>query len=167
VHDRARDAPAPAAGRAHPLARRPRRLHRGAPPPYSRSLTLPAHPPSYPPEAAGLGLEPVDPARVVVVDGRDLDARERTLLDAHGVARLTPAEAARELAGQPVFVHLDADVLGSDRIAGLDFPVPGGPAPDAIAALLGGLDVTAIEVTALPPDGVALVASLVDPLIAG
>jgi arginase family enzyme len=105
----------------------------------------------------GLGLEPVDPTRVVMVGARDLDARERTLLDAHGVARLDLDEAARELAGQPVFVHLDGDVFGSERIAGLDFPVPGGPEPAAVRALLAGLDVTGWEVTALPPDGVALV----------
>jgi arginase family enzyme len=105
---------------------------------------------------AGLGLPAVDPARVVMVGVRDLDARERILVDGHGIARLTVAEAARELAGQPVFVHLDCDVFGPERIPGLDFPVPGGLDPEAVRGLFAGLDVTAWEVTALPPGGVAV-----------
>jgi arginase len=79
----------------------------------------------------------LDPARVVMCGVRDVDAAERPLLDAHGVARVEgPPQLAGMLAGHDVFVHLDLDVLDPAELPGAAFPAPGGFSLEGLSGLL-------------------------------
>lgn len=60
---------------------------------------------------AGLGLD-----RIVLVGQRDLDPFEQDLIERHGIPHIEPgsdlaAELRATIAGRPVYVHLDCDVL--------------------------------------------------------
>jgi arginase len=73
----------------------------------------------------GLSLD-----QVVLVGARDLDPFEQDLIRQHRIPVVTPgADLGRDLrhaiAGRPVYVHLDCDVL-NPGIVPTDFVVPGG-----------------------------------------
>lgn len=102
----------------------------------------------------------VDPANVVLVGARDLDPAEAELVAKHDVTVFTAAEAEpdrlrRFVAGRPLWVHLDLDVLEPGHVP-LDYEVPGGLTPTGLraclAALAGeqlvGLEVTEFEAPA-------------------
>ncbi len=121
------------------------------------------------------GLAPLDPGRVVLTGARDLDPGEERLLDEHGVRRVAPADVAAALAGVPVYVHLDADVLDPSVVPS-EFAVPGGLTADALRALLEAVagaadEVVGLEVTAfgVPDDrrdrDARLLADAVAPLL--
>ena len=125
----------------------------------------------------GLGAEPaVDPARVVMCGVRDLDAGERALVDLRGVKNEPPSNLAQRLAGLPVYVHLDLDVLDPSVMAA-QFAVPGGLSDGGLRTLLAEVaesaEVVGVEITAFeaPDDetetaGLAeLMASIVEPLL--
>ena len=74
-------------------------------------------------ESAGPTL---DPTQVVMCGVRDLDARERVLLETRGVDLVErPSLLAGALEGREVFVHLDLDVL-DPSVMPARFPAPGG-----------------------------------------
>ncbi|MDA3629613.1 arginase family protein [Saccharopolyspora sp. WRP15-2] len=75
----------------------------------------------------GSGLRPEN---AVLVGARDIDPPEQRLLDRGeiGLVRVgdgLPAELRRAIAGRPVYVHLDCDVL-EPGIVPTDYNVPGG-----------------------------------------
>lgn len=60
---------------------------------------------------SGLGLD-----QIVLVGQRDLDRFEQELIDKHGISHIKPGvdmadELRTAIAGRPVYVHLDCDVL--------------------------------------------------------
>jgi arginase len=71
----------------------------------------------------GYGAGP-GPERVVLVDGRDLDAAEVELIERHGVVRTD--DPAGALTGREVFVHLDVDILDPAVMPGQLYPAAGG-----------------------------------------
>ena len=95
----------------------------------------------------------LDPAQVLVVGARDLDAGERAELDLAGVSRIErPSEVADAVDGAPVYVHLDLDVLDPD-IFPAQFDVPGGLSDTGLRRLLDEVamaagDVIGVEITA-------------------
>lgn len=111
----------------------------------------------------GAGL---DPARVAMLGVRDVDGGERVLLDTSGVGRPAGPEA---LAGLPVFVHLDLDVLDPTVIPAT-FAAPGGWSferlAQVLAAVVDGGELVGAEVTSAHPAHVeqihAAIASLLD-----
>ena len=120
---------------------------------------------------AGVDAAPVDPARVVMAGVRDLDSGERAELDFAGVGTLPVGEVAERLRGEPVYVHLDLDVLDPDVLPP-QFPAPGGLSGEGLHELLGelassarivGLEVTAFE--APDEERVDMVAGIVSPLL--
>jgi arginase family enzyme len=120
---------------------------------------------------AGVHAAPVDPARVVMAGVRDLDSGERAELDFAGVGTLPVGQVAERLRGQPVYVHLDLDVLDPDVLPS-QFPAPGGLSASGLRELLGeladsasivGLEVTAFE--APDEERVDLVAEIVSPVL--
>ncbi|HEX2086542.1 MAG TPA: arginase family protein [Solirubrobacteraceae bacterium] len=127
---------------------------------------------------ADLGSAPaVDPARVVMCGVRDLDAGERALVDLRGLKVERPSALGDRLAGLPVYVHLDLDVL-DPSVFPAQFPAEGGLSDAGLRRLLAevadraeplGLEITAFEA---PEDEVSagglaeLVTSIVEPLIA-
>ncbi|HEV2812755.1 MAG TPA: arginase family protein [Solirubrobacteraceae bacterium] len=125
----------------------------------------------------GLGAEPaLDPARVVMCGVRDLDAGERALVDLRGVKSEKPSALAERLAGLPVYVHLDLDVL-DPSVFPAQFPVHGGLSDGGLRMLLAEVaeraEIVGVEITAFeaPDDDVSaaglaeLVTSIVEPLI--
>lgn len=79
--------------------------------------------------SSGLG-DGLEPRNAVVVGARDIDPPEQELLDAEGIAVVTvgpglPEQLRRVVAGRPVYLHLDCDVL-EPGIVPTDYLVPGG-----------------------------------------
>jgi len=88
-----------------------------------------------------LGTEPVAESAVVLFDGRDLDPAERVAVEGSAVRRLTTLDALDALAldGEPVHVHLDADVVNPLDAPAMLYPAPGGPRLDELERALGRL----------------------------
>lgn len=96
------------------------------------------------PEA--VGLQPIDEADVVLLDGRDLDPPEAAFLAASRIRHL-PLQPV--VVPCPVVLHVDLDVVDADDAPGLLFPVPDGPSLDMVVGVLQQLldrnDVVAIS----------------------
>jgi arginase len=111
----------------------------------------------------------MDPRRVVLSDARDLEAGERDELIAARVAIVPPAEVARAVRGERVFVHVDLDVLDPSEMP-FSFPAAGGMPLPALRALLadiaGAAEVAGVEVTSTAAPGAAgRLAAMLEPLI--
>ena len=99
-----------------------------------------------------LGLRPVADTNVVLADARDLDPAERDALTASQVRRV-PADPAsitaalHALGDQPVYLHLDIDVVDGEQLPGLRFPSGPGPSlaqtEDCLAAVCAAASVVA------------------------
>ncbi len=99
----------------------------------------------YRPEliAAPLGLRPVDEARVVLVDARDLDPPEAEYLERAAIRRSSVARlSAGTLPDGPLYVHIDFDVVDPGDIPGLRYPTPGGPRLAEVATALDRVSAT-------------------------
>jgi arginase family enzyme len=120
---------------------------------------------------AGFGGPALSPARVVMCGVRDLEAQERVLLEASGVARVARLSVLPDvLRDREVFVHLDLDVLDPSVLPGARFPAPGGLSDGGLRRLLEDVasccTLVGCEVTAFAaPEMAELVASIVDPLL--
>ncbi|HEX6459442.1 MAG TPA: arginase family protein [Thermoleophilaceae bacterium] len=104
---------------------------------------------------AGLA-DPIDAERVVLVGGRDLDPRERELLDESAVTVIgaSPDEIVQiqnAIERAPLFVHLDLDVMGPESFHTTQVPAPGGLAAaelyDLLEAITEECEVIGFEVT--------------------
>jgi arginase family enzyme len=121
---------------------------------------------------AGMDAAPVDSARVLMVGVRDLDAGERAELDFAGVGTLPVGDVAERLRGEPVYVHLDLDVLDPEVLPSSQFPAPGGLSAEGLHELLAelaasvrivGIEITAFE--AADEERVDMVAGIVLPVL--
>ena len=96
----------------------------------------------------------VDPARVVLAGARDFDTEERKLVDASGMklieGRALIDELPGALDGDPLFIHLDLDVLDEEELP-VSFPTPGGieiaELRQVLARVAEGREVVGFEVT--------------------
>jgi arginase/N-omega-hydroxy-L-arginine amidinohydrolase len=94
----------------------------------------------------GSGL---NPRQVALVGARDIDPAERELLDGAGVRILAPSESTPEklldfIAGRPVWIHIDWDVLEPGYIPAA-YKVPEGLLPHQVAALLAAIPKSALR----------------------
>jgi arginase len=118
---------------------------------------------------SGFGGE-LDPARVVMCGVRDVDPGERVLLETRGVGLVErPAQLAEMLAGRPVFVHLDLDVLDPSVLPAA-FPAPGGLSDGGLRTLLAEVaesaDLIGAEITSMMvPERARRVATIVEALL--
>ena len=109
----------------------------------------------------------IDPARVTLCGVRDVDPGERAELELAGVPGVARAsEVPALLAGAPVYVHLDLDVLDPDFFPA-QFPVPHGLSPAGLRTLLAEVaratEVVGVEITAFEaPEDVELRAELAE-----
>ena len=104
---------------------------------------------------AGLG-DAVPAGQVVLAGVRDLDAGERELLErsAATVIGASPVEtlvaAKNALEGEPVFVHLDLDVIDPEHFPAA-VPAPGGLHPDKLYDLMDSVledsELVGLEIT--------------------
>ena len=84
------------------------------------------------------GFQPVDPAKCMLVDARDLDPDEKALLDQLPIIRAEVGEAADKVVGlketgvRRTHLHIDLDVHDPDELQVNRYARPGGPQPDAL-----------------------------------
>jgi arginase len=103
---------------------------------------------------AGLEAGYIDPERVVLAGARDFDEGERKLVDASGMklieGRAMIDQLPAALDGDPLFIHLDLDVLDEDELP-VSFPTPGGleiaELRHVLAAVAQGREIVGFEVT--------------------
>ncbi len=118
---------------------------------------------------AGFGGD-LDPARVVMCGVRDVDPGERVLLETRGVGLVErPSQLAETLAGRPVFVHLDLDVL-DPSVLPATFPAPGGLSDGGLRTLLAEVaetaDIIGAEITSMMvPERARRVATIIEALL--
>jgi len=88
---------------------------------------------------------PLDPARIVLVGARSIDAAEEEYITERGVASVGLASAAELVAAvkatgaTSVYVHLDVDVLDPAEFAGKSDPVPWGLTVAQLVELIGAV----------------------------
>lgn len=104
---------------------------------------------------SGLAGGRLDPANVVLCGLRDLDPGEEALIADTPLRVVEPAGVADAVAGRPLFVHLDCDVLSGDVLPAA-FPAPGGMQPAELGAVLRAAGeacarLVGLEVTAFSP----------------
>lgn len=108
-----------------------------------------------------VGLTPFPEDKVWAVDLRDLDPLEREALDASAVRRTGMAGLATLKIDDPVYLHIDMDVLDATEVGAFNYPVPGGPSVAetiaACAAFAAANKITAVSISgwtgALDADG--------------
>jgi arginase len=87
---------------------------------------------------AGSAFTPMADESVLLVDGRDLDPAEEQLLTTTGVRRTPLSDLDRALRAiredEPIYLHIDLDVLDPSELPGLLFPAAGGPDLDELVA---------------------------------
>jgi arginase family enzyme len=123
----------------------------------------------------GLG-DGLSPDRVILVGTRDLDAAEQRHIDDGTLALLPPgadlAERLRDaVAGRPVYVHIDCDVLEPGTVP-TDYRVPGGLSLDDLRAAaetlaeseLVGLEIAEFESSDHPDEDRRQGAAMLDAL---
>jgi arginase len=84
-------------------------------------------------EAAG--LKPLPDTDIILADARDLDPRERELLEQSKVARPADFDELVErvsASDRPFYVHFDVDVLDAAEAPAMQFPVAGGPSVETL-----------------------------------
>jgi arginase len=118
---------------------------------------------------AGFGPA-VDPRRVVLSDGRDLDAGEREEMDRAGLRAVPGAAVAPAVRGERVFIHVDLDVLDPSEMP-FSFPAAHGMALVDLRALLADVaaaaEVCGVEVTSTASPGAApRLAGMLAPVLA-
>jgi arginase family enzyme len=106
-----------------------------------------------------------DPARVALLGVRDVDGPEEVLLATHGVGR---PETVAAMAGRPVFVHLDLDVLDPEVLPAR-FPAPGGLSfadlEELLARIADECELVGAEVTSAHPDRAEAITDALDALV--
>jgi arginase family enzyme len=119
---------------------------------------------------------------VVIVGVRDLDDRERELLEKSpvtviGASLETLVFTQNALDRAPIFIHLDLDVIDPEAFPATPVPAPGGLAPDKLYDLLeavaGECEVIGFEVTAFEApedelerqDAASVALPVLDPLL--
>lgn len=92
----------------------------------------------------GAGLAPLPDARVVLVDGRDLDPGEDEAIAASGIAVVDVDDTGggRAPDGGPLYVHVDGDVVDPGEMPAMNYPAPGGPSLDSVATAVAALQAT-------------------------
>jgi arginase family enzyme len=115
-----------------------------------------------------------DPARVVLAGGREFDAAERELIDREGVTVVEGRDVLGDeliaaLGDDPVFVHLDLDVLDPD-VFRAKLPVDGGLTAGELRAFLAEAasvcTIVGAEVTAAAPGHGEMIVDAIAPLLA-
>ncbi|MBT8213575.1 MAG: arginase family protein [Acidimicrobiia bacterium] len=88
----------------------------------------------------GAGQTPLDDSSVVLVDARDLDRGEDVAVAASGIT-VCPAEQVGDAIPDvgPLYVHVDVDVVDPEDMPAVNYPAPGGPSLETVAAAVAAL----------------------------
>jgi arginase len=129
------------------------------------------------------GFQAIDPSRCMLVDARDLDPDEKTLLAGlpviHTTCHEAPGKVSRLLAAgaHRTHLHLDLDIHDPAKLRVNRYATPGGPAPDGVRETvrtlaqslpLSGITISAYDPTCDPEARVpAAVSRLLTEFVAG
>lgn len=85
-----------------------------------------------------VGLAPLDERAIILTDARDLDPAEAEALAASAITHLPSVSdlLTAPLPTQPLYVHLDLDVIDPDEMPGHGYPAPNGPGLSAVRETL-------------------------------
>ncbi|RWA67075.1 arginase family protein [Mesorhizobium sp.] len=107
------------------------------------------------------GFKPIDPARCVLVNARDLDPAEQGLLETLPIIRTEcpdwagAAEKLKAAGAERIHMHIDLDIHDPEELQANRYTTPGGPAPDevraAVCGLAGPLTVAGLTISAYDP----------------
>jgi arginase len=97
-----------------------------------------------------VGLKPIADESVILSDARDLDPGERDLVQTSHIRHVGDVRdlLAAEVPDGPIYVHFDTDLLDAREAPAFLYPVPGGPSPQDVAALLARIRATGRMVAA-------------------
>ena len=107
---------------------------------------------------AGLGLQPISPAKVILTDGRDLDPGERTLVEESGITHLPNITdlLTYSLPDGPLYIHFDTDIVDPAEVPAMNYPAPGGPSSETVRQVFRYLantgNVAAVSLSSWNPD---------------
>jgi len=126
-----------------------------------------------------LGLKPMDEARVVLSDARDLDPGEREAVASSRMTHIAEVSEflERALPSGPLHVHFDTDIVDAVESPAQNYPVPGGPSAALMEHVFRHIgrcaSVAALSVSAWNPRlagaaqsreiSMAIIAALLDP----
>jgi arginase len=84
-----------------------------------------------------VGLRPFPEDRVILCDGRDLDPKEKQALFQSAVHHFEDIRAMLEhpLLANPLYVHLDVDIVNPDDVSAVRFRASGGPSSGDLLAV--------------------------------
>ena len=118
----------------------------------------------------GIELPPVSASNVIISDARDLDPEESVRVQNSQMTHLTSIEdlLTYELPSNPLYIHMDTDVVDIEELPGMNYPAPNGPSIAQTNAVLKRLstdgEVASVLFTlwndALPTEGKSLSAVL-------
>jgi arginase len=107
------------------------------------------------------GFKPIDPARCVLVNARDLDPAEKELLEKLPVIRTecpgwaSAADRLKAAGASQIHMHVDLDVHDPEKLQANRYTTPGGPAPEQVRAamcgLAGPLSIAGLTISAYDP----------------
>lgn len=107
---------------------------------------------------AGVALQTLPAANIILTDGRDLDPGERKLVEQSGLVHLPDPTALLDypLPAGPLYVHFDVDVINLDEAPAMNYPAAGGPSVADLSRVFQHLaasgQVTAVSVSAWNPE---------------
>jgi arginase len=104
----------------------------------------------------GVGTKPLPDHRVILVDGRDLDAGEDEAIAASGIVHTSVADMTAHVPDEgPIYVHIDTDIVDPSEMPAMNYPAPGGPGVravrEAVASLAATDRVVAFSISAWNP----------------
>jgi len=107
------------------------------------------------------GFKPIDPARCLLVDARDLDPAERKLIESLPVHRARCGDALGEVAKMRAagagraHLHIDLDVHDPNTLQVNRYATPGGPSPEDLRRMACGvarsIPVAGVTISAYDP----------------
>jgi len=88
-----------------------------------------------------VALTPLAEREVILADARDLDPGERELLQQSEVLHVMDVTSILQLVSsdQPIYIHLDTDVLDTSEAPAMKYPVKGGPTLNALREVVARL----------------------------
>jgi len=85
-----------------------------------------------------VGLQPVNPERIILTDGRDLDPGEQELVSGSGILHLPDIKSLLEydFPDRPIYVHFDSDIINPLDAPAMSYLASGGPRAEEVGRVL-------------------------------
>ena len=92
-----------------------------------------------------IGLRPIAEEQVILTDARDLDPGECEAVGQSHIQHLPDINRLFEIdfSGRTLYIHFDTDIVDPTAAPAMNYPVKGGPSPDALSDIFHFLKNTA------------------------